>query len=132
MLAALIGPILGLFNTVIDKTVPDVDKANELKAAAKAHVMQYAETELAGAIKIIIAEAGGSWLQRNWRPGMMVWFAVLIGLYWFGVVPPNMTEGIILKLFDLLQIGIGGDMGGRTIEKTAEIASNAAQAWKDK
>lgn len=132
MLTALIGPILGMFNTVIDKAIPDVDKANEIKAAARAHVMQYAEAELAGAIKIILAEATGSWLQKNWRPGMMVWFAVLIGLYWFGIVPPNMTEGIVLKLFDLLQIGIGGYIGGRTIEKTAGVVTSAVQAWKNK
>lgn len=68
--------------------------------------------------EIIKSEATGqSWLQRNWRPLMMVFFAVLLGAYWFGVMPPNMTQETINNLFSLLQIGIGGYIGGRSLEK---------------
>lgn len=70
------------------------------------------------------AEASGeSWLQRNWRPLMMLWFGVLVGGYWFGFTPPNMPESTVNALFDIVQIGIGGYIVGRSAEKITRTAS---------
>lgn len=67
----------------------------------------------------IRAEAtGSSWMQRNWRPMIMLMFGYIIGHNYviapiFGVVsvpiPPDM--------WDLLKIGIGGYVLGRSAEK---------------
>ena len=86
---------------------------------------------------VIIAEANGqSWLQRNWRPMLMLAFGAVVLynyalrdlLLWlftmlqsFGVkhVPLPPTLDLPGGLWSLLQIGVGGYIGGRTIEKVA-------------
>ncbi len=105
---------------IVDKTLLDKDQAVELKAAMAAQLMNNDSELIKASSSIITAEAQGeSWLQRNWRPGLMVWFAILIGAYWFGFVPANMPEAIIADLFQLVQIGVGGYVVGRSGEKIA-------------
>ena len=48
---------------------------------------------------------------------MMIWFAALLGMYWFGFTPENLTQDTINQLFLLMQIGIGGYIVGRSGEK---------------
>jgi hypothetical protein len=76
------------------------------------------------AAQVVIAETQGeSWLQRNWRPILMIWFSVLIGSYWFGFVPVNMPLEVVQSLFDLVTLGMGGYIIGRSGEKMVrEIA----------
>jgi hypothetical protein len=70
------------------------------------------------AAQVVIAETQGeSWLQRNWRPLLMVWFSILIGAYWFGFVPINMPLEVVQSLFDLVTLGMGGYIIGRSGEK---------------
>jgi len=67
---------------------------------------------------IITAEASGeSWLQRNWRPMLMLWFAALVGGYWFGLTPDNLSQQTVIALFDIVQLGVGGYIAGRSAEK---------------
>lgn len=67
---------------------------------------------------VIRAEAdSGFWLAAVWRPILMCVFAGMILARWFGYMPPNMTEAELFEVYDLLKMGIGGYIGGRTIEK---------------
>lgn len=67
---------------------------------------------------IIVAEAqGGSWLQRNWRPLVMIWFVILIGAHWFGFTAENLSEEQVLSLLEIVKIGLGGYVVGRSAEK---------------
>jgi len=126
MISLLIPAITGIISKVIDKAVPDKKQAAEIKAQAAQQILSMEHTELQGAIDIIKLEAsGGSWLQTSWRPITMLSFLALLFLYWFGVAPENLPESTINKLFDLLQIGIGGYIGGRTIEKIAPTIAGA-------
>lgn len=122
MIQALIGPIIGLIGKAIDKAVPDKDKREELKAAITHQVLNHAAEELQGAVKIIVAEATGeSWLQRNWRPLTMISFLGILFLYWFGIQPEGLTQETLDKIFTLLQIGIGGYIAGRSVEKAVKV-----------
>ena len=126
MISLLLPAITGIIGKVIDKAVPDKAQAAEIKAQAAQQVLNMEHTELQGAIDIIKLEAsGGSWIKQNWRPITMLSFLSLLFLYWFGVAPENLPESTINKLFDLLQIGIGGYIGGRTIEKIAPTIAGA-------
>ena len=71
--------------------------------------------------QIVMAEANGqSWLQRNWRPVTMIWFAVLISMVYFGVSPDGVTEAVQIELMGLLKIGLGGYVIGQSAEVVAE------------
>ncbi|UOF80623.1 holin [Caudoviricetes sp.] len=120
-LAELVSPIT--------KLIDDVHTSEEEKLQIKAamfkiqqdittKVIDYESQLMENQSKIILAEAQGEgWLQKNWRPLMMVWFASLLGMYWFGFTPTNLAQETINQLFTLLQIGIGGYIVGRSGEK---------------
>jgi hypothetical protein len=126
MLAALIPGIIGIIGKAIDKAVPDKDEAERLKAQITLQAMQQDHAELQGAVSIITAEAQGeSWLQRNWRPLLMLWFAALVGTHWLGFTPPNLPESVVNNLLDIVQVGVGGYVLGRSGEKMV-------RAYRDK
>lgn len=86
------------------EVVADVNASNEQRESAVA--------------TIIASEAGsGYWLAACWRPLLMLFFAGLVGARWFGWMPPEMTETELLKVYDLVELGIMGYIPARTIEK---------------
>lgn len=111
-------PILNLVNTVVDKVVKDQDQAERLKSELAIAVINQMDNELKAAKDVIVAEAQGeSWLQRNWRPLTMLSFVTLIAAHWLGFTAPNLSEPQILALMDIVQVGIGGYVVGRSAEK---------------
>jgi hypothetical protein len=82
------------------------------------------EKEIDAKAQIIVAEAQGqSWLQRNWRPMLMLTIIAIIANNY--VIYPYITlfggTATILQLpaelFTLMTIGVGGYVVGRTGEK---------------
>jgi hypothetical protein len=74
---------------------------------------------------VIIAEAKGeSWIQKRWRPGLMVLFGLIIfnnyvlNPYINAIFGISITMPIPPEMWTLLKIGVGGYIGGRTVEKT--------------
>lgn len=127
MLSALIGPVVGGLFNVIDKAVEDKDQAAAIKARLQEMVLTGQLREIEEAAATIRAEAtGDSWLQRNWRPLLMVLFGIIVAnnhlvVPLFGTpmadIPPDM--------WDLLKLGIGGYVVGRSVEKGIKV-------WKEK
>ena len=75
--------------------------------------------------KIINAEVqSDSWLAKNWRPMTMLAFVGIVISYWFGYQPTNMTPETIGDVFDLIKIGLGGYVVGRSVEKAVKIYKN--------
>lgn len=74
---------------------------------------------------IIVSEAQSeSWITRTWRPLVMIDFAVLINLVFFGIIGPEIMQrlqNIPPQLWTLLSIGIGGYIGGRSGEKIVRM-----------
>lgn len=123
---------------IIKQVIPD----KNAQAAAQAALDQLKESDYAkqvednlqlqlAAMANIQAEAKGeSWLQRNWRPLMAMWFGGLVGAYWFGYTPPNLSTDSIHDLFSLVQMMIGGYTIGRSVEKVAPHIATAVKAFK--
>ncbi|NWO05552.1 MAG: hypothetical protein HLX50_07570 [Alteromonadaceae bacterium] len=100
------------------------DPAALLKLKGLEADLERARIETRG--QVVQAEAQGeSWLQRNWRPLTMIWFSVLIGGYWFGYTPPNLSEAAVLSLFGLMKLGLGGYVIGRSAEKITQHATGS-------
>ncbi len=120
-IALLLGLAPEIFKT-IDKAILNKDEAAKLKAEITSQMINADSELMKTSASIIVAEAQGeSWLQRSWRPIMMIWFAILIGAYWFGFTPVSMPDEAINSLFTLVQLGIGGYVVGRSVEKTAAL-----------
>ena len=123
MWAALIPSIMSL----LGKLIPDP----QARADAQLKLLQMQQTgdleELRAAGSVIMAEANGNWLQRSWRPLMMLFFAGLVGARWFGYSAPNMSEAEVLELWAIVKLGIGGYTIGRSVEK---VAPSIAEALK--
>ena len=107
----------------INKFIPD---ANEKQ---KNEITAYIG-DLTGKVKLILAEMSGNWLQRSWRPILMLSIVAIIvnnyllypylSLFWSEaptLVLPN-------DLYDLMKIGVGGYIVGRSTEK-------AVKTWKN-
>jgi hypothetical protein len=126
-------PVLGfvkaLFEPVkelVSEVIVDKDKANELRASIYAieaqvatKVIEYEAQLLEAQASTINSEAKGeSWLQRNWRPLTMLTFTSLVVAKWLGLTADTgITEAVEIELMNLIQIGLGGYVVGRSAEK---------------
>ena len=125
MIWILIGSIGGKVLDIVDDVVEDKDEANKLKFQIQKQLMESKTTELEAQARIVLAEAQGSWLQRNWRPMLMVTFAGLVVAHWFGLTASNIPESVQNSLLNIVMVGVGGYVAGRSAEKVAD-------KWKDK
>ena len=120
MIWNLIGSIGGKVLDIVDDVVEDKDEANRLKFEIQRQLIENKSSELEASAKIVLAEAQGSWLQRNWRPLLMVTFAGLVVAHWFGFTAPDIPESVQNSLLNIVMIGIGGYVVGRSGEKIAD------------
>lgn len=93
-----------------------------------------ADTELAKqqAAVIIAENDNGSWLAQNWRPILMLTFTTIIA--WNYIVSPLCrvpSVPIPPDMWDLLKLGIGGYIAGRSVEKIAPSIADAIASKKD-
>ena len=116
MLWNLIGTIGGKVLDIVDDVVEDKDEANRLKFQIQRQLIETKSSELEAQAKIVLAEAQGSWLQRNWRPLLMVIFAGLVVAHWFGFTASNIPESVQNSLLNIVMVG-GGYVMGRSAEK---------------
>ena len=77
---------------------------------------------------IIVAEAkGDSWLQRNWRPMFMILFGMMIAATWMGLSSDNVSDEMTMKLMDIIQGGLYGYVGLRSVEKISGVFKRKKQ-----
>lgn len=73
--------------------------------------------------EVLITEMKGSWMQKNWRPMLMMMIMAIIGNNY--IVVPYLDAmfdwSVVLtlpkELWTLLTVGVGGYVGGRSVEK---------------
>lgn len=122
----MIDTVLKIATPLIERLFPNPEKQNE----AKLQLMQMAQKgelqSMATKAGVITAEINGeSWLQRNWRPVTMLTFTGLVVAHWLGWTAPNLDQQQVLALLEIVKIGLGGYVVGRSAEKVAKV-------WKEK
>lgn len=128
--------VAGIFkpiSDVIDHVLPSGDakmqlqqKMLEAQMQAAQQTMEYEKQLLAAQTDIIKAEANSqSWIARNWRPITMLIFVALIVARWCGWSAPNLSETEVMALWDIVKVGLGGYVVGRSVEKVAPSIVNA-------
>ena len=116
---------------VVDQIVEDKDQAARLKTEIRTQIEAQAHSERQALIKeqgkiVGLEVQGESWLQRNWRPLLMLSVvAIVVNNYiiypylsLFGV--PATSLDLPDRLWSLMQIGVGGYVAGRSGEKIVQ------------
>ena len=121
MIGALL-PILGSIGSQIAKSLfpdpADETKRQEIETQFQTQIVANAAAIEEAAAGIINTEAASThWLAANWRPLTMLVFVGLIVSRWLGYSAENMTEAEYLSIYDLVKIGLGGYVVGRSAEK---------------
>ena len=125
-----VGPLVKIALGVVDKSAADKDLKQKLKSEITNQLLDNTNKELQSAASIIQAEASSvHWLTATWRPALM-WICIIVIFNNFILMPfANLIFGSSVELsipdpmWNLLTIGVGGYIVGRSGEK---IATN----WK--
>jgi|SRR6185437_171235 len=121
----------------IDKSEDKLDlqlKFKELLNQIDASYINYESKLLDSQSQIVQSETKGeSWLQRNWRPMLMV-MCMLIIFNNYVLVPYFKLPVVVLDnhIWDLMQMGVTGYVAGRSLEKISENLGSALYNTKKK
>lgn len=102
---------------VVERLTLPAREKRQLEAELLRCVQEWERELVRERAELLREEAHGNWLQRSWRPLVMLTFAIVILIGTF-------TDISILsdtsRFWDLLEIGLGGYVIGRSGEKMAE------------
>lgn len=120
-MGALFGGIISAIGSVFGTFFKAKEKQGEIVGKAIDAVGELAQsnaTREANAALVVVAETQSeSYIARNWRPLTMAIFVGLIVCRFFGLVPQNMSPMEYERLWDLVEVGMGGYVVSRSVEK---------------
>lgn len=126
MIPAIVAAVAG----IAAEFIPDEDKRIEFKSRLLEKSMDRDSTLFKAQRDIIVAEAQGeSWLQRNWRPLIMLVFGFIVAnnyiiAPYIAAFAPAGTAAPVLEIptdmWSLMKLGLGGYVVGRSGEKIAK------------
>lgn len=130
----IVGNVIDGVIDLVDQGIEDKDEAAKIKGRLtevfqKADLAKFAAQIKAQASVVMAEIQGESWLQRNWRPILMLTIVAIVAnnyllapyLQLFGA--PSLQLPLPQDLWDLMKIGVGGYVVGRSGEK-------AVRAWR--
>ena len=119
-LLPILAPIIsGIFKSIFPNAEDEL-KRIELTNQFQLELMKQAQAIEVAAADIVKAEAESEhWLTASWRPILMLTFGALIVARWLGYSAPGISEPEVLKLWSIVEIGLGGYVIGRSVEKIA-------------
>ena len=119
MIGALLPAVVPILGDALKRLFPDAEARQRAEAELNAALLARAGELEKAAADIIKTEAQSEhWLAACWRPLMMITFGILIVLRWLGWSAPGISEAEALKLWNIVEIGLGGYVIGRSAEKT--------------
>ena len=126
MIQALIPALAPIVGQIVGSLFPDPTEKAKAEAEAMRQLLAHQGEIEAAAAKIIQTDASSThWLAANWRPLTMITFPALIVARWMGWVAPNLSEAEYLKLWSIIEFGLGGYVVGRSVEKVAPAIATA-------
>jgi hypothetical protein len=97
-------------------TTTDSEKANA-KLLLTNTILQALQKIALYQQEVLLAEIQGNWLQRSWRPIIMLAFGSIVCIGAFKDIDYLKDTS---RFWDLLELGLGGYVIGRTTEKVVE------------
>lgn len=114
LLSGLVGDIGGIINSL---SISSTEK-KELETKVTQVVYSYAGELAQQQAEIVMKETQGNWLQRSWRPLVMLAFAGVVLLGTVVDIPYLESDS---KFWNLIEIGLGGFVVGRSIEGAGRL-----------
>jgi hypothetical protein len=109
---------IALLKDAMDRFIPDKSAAAQAKASLEQLREQEGAQEFLAQAEIVKAEAQSSnWLTAAWRPITMLVFVGLIVARVLGLTSEHVTEAEYLKLWSIVEVGLGGYVLSRSAEK---------------
>jgi len=115
------GDIIKSIGSVIDDLFTNDEERIEAKNKVF-EILKEKELELRKMqTEVIVTEAKGNWLQRSWRPILMLGFGFIVMYNKFFAPAFGLPNAELENEFwNLLQLGVGGYVIGRSAEKIAK------------
>ncbi len=122
-----VGDTLDNLFTSDDERLKAKNVLETLRNKLKSELIQAFTVVIEAKKAIIIAEMGGNWLQKSWRPLLMLMFGFIIANEY--IIAPYVqalfdttlpARPISADMWAVLKLGIGGYVGGRSLEKAVE------------
>lgn len=138
LITNIVGGLMGgPISKILDAYIKDTELRRKLEADLQGRLLEHLGKETALEQSVILAEIGSdSWLTKTWRPLLMMSFLGLLGFV--GVLLPlaDLVAGHPLpfnprwnalppEFWNFLSVGVGGYVGGRSLEKIAGLVQPA-------
>ena len=110
-------PVTGIVSAVgelVDRLTLPAREKKHLETDLLRVFMEWEQRVMEARTAVLVEEARGNWLQRSWRPLVMLIFALIVLVGTFTSLPILSDTS---RFWDLLEIGIGGYVVGRSGEK---------------
>lgn len=128
MFAALIPALAPIVGKIVGNLFPDPEARAKAEREAMSQLLSHQHEIETAAAGIVRAEASSKyWLAANWRPITMLVFLGLIVARWFGWAAPDLVEAEYIKLWSIVEFGLGGYVVGRSVEKIAPTIADAVR-----
>lgn len=112
MLSNLVSEIGG----IIDSLTLSSKEKMQLRASLTEALSRFEADLQKEQSSVIRSESQGNWLQRSWRPLVMLTFSAVVLL---GIFTPLPLPDDGSRFWDLLEIGLGGYVIGRSFESVS-------------
>ncbi len=102
---------------VIDRLTLPAREKKQLETDLLRIFIEWEKRVMEAQAAVLTEEARGTWLQRSWRPLVMLTFALIVLAGTFTSLPMLADTS---RFWDLLEIGLGGYVVGRSGEKIVQ------------
>ena len=109
---------------VIDRLTLPAREKKQLETELFRVITECERQRMEAQASVIVEEVRGNWLQRSWRPLVMLTFALIVLMGTFVSLPILSDTS---RFWDLLEIGLGGYVVGRSGEKMVQVLTRKSR-----
>ena len=120
-------PVTGIVSAVgevIDRLTLPAREKKQLETELFRVITECERQRMEAQASVIVEEVRGNWLQRSWRPLVMLTFALIVLMGTFVSLPILSDTS---RFWDVLEIGLGGYVVGRSGEKMVQVLTRKSR-----
>ena len=110
--------IVGAVSELVDRLTLPAREKKQLETDLLKVFVEWEQRVMEARSEVLAEEVRGNWLQRSWRPLVMLTFALIVLVGTFTSLPILADTS---RFWELLEVGIGGYVMGRSGEKILQV-----------